>query len=160
MENSKISYTTQYNKLTEAYIRNEVNPFMDCNCFVGNLLNNHGSWSGIRNFGRTNNSIDFCPILKNYNDFGYNYGRDTIISNSEGMYTPEDIVSLEKRFLQKFNANCNCVFFDKNHTTLEEEEALFIAFESTLDLLKEIHISKGEVIDDSPKFVKRELVLC
>lgn len=39
-----ITYKEQFDKLTRAYINDEVQPFENCACFVGNLLNKNAMW--------------------------------------------------------------------------------------------------------------------
>ena len=136
------TYKEQFDKLTRAYINNEVDPYRACACFVGNLLNRKGAWINCRS--------GFSTHLEG--EWGIVHDADAIKcinEESNGLYTPKEIVDLEYLFLKSFgDSHCN----DKS-----PEDSLFIAFEATLDLLKKIHISKGEVIDETPIFTKRTL---
>lgn len=136
-----ITFEKQFNKLTEAYIKNEIKPWDACACFVGNILNNTNTWS----FGRV---CTYPANNKPYElvDNGVIYNE--ILLYAEGFYTPEEIVDLENCFLGN-------ITYTKEGTEMYEE-SLFKAFEKTLDLLKEIHISKGEKIEPF-EFKKREL---
>lgn len=150
-----ITYKQQFDKLTEAYISGKVDPLNSCACFVGNLLNGDYKWGiGRGVFGEVSNA----DIIK-----------ESIEREAEGFYTPQEIVDLEEKFLRSINtardnpsAYSNC---SKIHLKVikgmpldaAEEEALFIGFEKTLDLLKQIHESKGEVVDAPPVFFKRKL---
>jgi hypothetical protein len=51
------------------------------------------------------------------------------------------------------------ILCDSGHITEADEEALFKAFSVTLDLLRDIHIAKGENLDQEevPTFTKRVL---
>lgn len=165
----KPTYKQQFDKLTEAYIHNKVNPFLTCACFVGNLLNRDTAWTGIRTLehilspeittvviepGVISNRIDFQRFIA---------AGEAIDKQGEGLYSYEEIALLENNFLSVYNSKrvkgskskligqiqFNAIVYNT------EEDALFAAFESSLDLLKSIHIQKGEIIDESPKFVKR-----
>lgn len=46
-----------------------------------------------------------------------------------------------------------------NEDEVISENTLFHAFEVTLEALKQLRISKGEIIDETPVFVKRSLQL-
>lgn len=128
----KPTYNQQFDLLTRAYINNEVFPMSPCACFVGNILGNTKDWARLR------------------------YSKDQIMTpNKPGLmdpyynfYTMEEICDLENIFLDSILYICFPV---------PTENSLFDAFERTLEKLKEIHISKGEVIEDTPVFVKRKL---
>jgi len=144
--NKKPTYQEQFNKLTEAYISNKVDPYYGCGCFVGNLLNGKGNWE----LGRE------MLIWHRSKEYGYQISpkglHHTLLvlqEECDSLYTPREIFELEKKFLRCYNS-----LKDQDG----EEEALFKAFETTLDLLKEIHISKGEIIDTIPVFTKRQLI--
>lgn len=154
-----VTYKEQFDKLTRAYINGEVDPW-DCKaCFVGNLLNNNSRWGnefrdalcgsrdGIGHVSKNSSYIEVLEVLRLENN---NY------------YTPEEIANLEATFLFTINNNSGDLGFVEwwHHAYKINEDALFIAFEKTLEYLKEIHISKGEIIEDNiPSFKKRELAL-
>lgn len=179
----KPTYKEQFDKLTRAYIKGEVNPMMSCNCFVGNLLNNTDDWSACRHFN-DGNIVPASPA-------GFTMGNfraaiSSIEETSGGLYDQSDIVALERNFIGillskiythedlscfftplPFLGGCACTSCKqkKDHRVLlqphveELEDLLFEAFASTLDLLREIHEEKGEVIEEVPAFTKRELVM-
>lgn len=126
-----ITFKQQFDKLTEAYIRGEVDAF-DCKkCFVGNLLNGNGDWMDCRG--------DIGELTDEK-------GLKTIISiEANGFYTPLEIIQLEERFMDLAPL-----------PSRQHEDLLFEAFSKTLDLLKQIHESKGEIVEPF-EFVKREL---
>jgi hypothetical protein len=131
------SYKEQFDKLTRAYIANEVLPLNACACFVGNLLNGLGSWVHARSYnglGVLDNDSHFKPIADM-----------CIKEQSNGLYTAQEIINLEKVFLQSWRP-------------LQNEDSMFDAFCVTLDLLKQIHLSKGEIIDEVPEFKRRVMV--
>lgn len=124
------TYKQQFDKLTEAYIKGEVNPMDRCACFVGNLLGG-----------------------KNWND----------IIDRQGFYTADEIGNIEWEFMfnstkQKLGVRCWLRNFGDNPLAVpsaEDEQILFESFSHTLEVLKQIHISKGEIIDAAPEFKKR-----
>lgn len=140
----KPSYSTQWNKLTTAYVNNKVDPMSECACFVGNLLNNRSEWAGCRTSEGSFHSPSVKMVLCKGSSF-YRSGVECIQEQSGGLYTPEDIIAMEQLFLRTVNQ------------LGDYEEDLFKAFCVTLDLLKKIHIKAGEDVDESPVFVKRVL---
>lgn len=146
----KPTYAEQWQKLTEAYVNDRVNAYEPCCCFVGNLLNGTDGWEACRKssdgWGMEVYRHPFVSLTL-FDDTTSMYvdGRESIELHSNGLYKPIDIIQLEQLFLRTYN-------------TTKNEESLFKAFCVTLDLLKQIHISKGEVIDETPVFTKRILV--
>jgi len=125
-----ITYKEQFDKLTRAYISGEVIPKECKACFVGNLLNKTREWAVKRFLDKTKPLYTWSA----YNAFD--------LDPEYNFYTMMEICLMENNFMRKY---------------IGDEDALFIAFESTLELLKQIHISKGEVIDEVPVFKKRQL---
>lgn len=66
-----------------------------------------------------------------------------------GVYTGRDYVAMENALLDKV--------WMSEHSSLYED-ALFEGMCNALEVLKQIHISKGEIIDEVPAFTKRELI--
>lgn len=159
------TFKEQFDKLTSAYIAGKVNPMSHCACFIGNLLDNDASWSVYRNYRRGGNSE--CSIL-----------------SFHGGYNIEDIVAMENNFLRVLTAEGRIddtiihLTFTPSSRYIDEcfachnvatwragnqsliqviEDRLFLAFESTLAMLKQIHERDGEVVDAVPVFVKRQL---
>jgi hypothetical protein len=163
------TYKSQFDKLTEAYINLKVNPFLSCNCFVGNLLNGSSEWSCHRMYERVvgKHKITNC-MRRNY-------------SITFDDYSMEEIVTLERKFLKTYIKENKGVdtflkdefdfsyyqnlskptYGDKSYEEVMaiQENALFKAFETTLNLLRGIHIAKGENVDQDiiPAFTKRTL---
>lgn len=147
------TYKEQFDKLTRAYINNEVEPWECKACFVGNLLNNKSDWRFCRSAIDLSSTIPMmrkdCPYLS----------VDTIRKEGRKLYSLYDIASLEAFFLHHLTENGGTRMLKWTGATLTEteENALFTAFEKTLEMLKEMHISKGEVIEETPVFTKREV---
>lgn len=142
-----MNYKQQFDKLTEAYANNKVSPYDSCACFVGNMLNGNDKWISSR---EGNTLIGF--IMKNLE-----YVNKAIEEEAEGYYTAKEIFDIEFVFMYTIRRG---VVDTVNYVHSKNwEDILFEGFEAALELLKEIHISKGEDIDSQfiPKFVKREL---
>lgn len=141
-----ITFKQQFDKLTEAYIRNEVNPYDSCACFIGNLLNNNDGWADALACGTARavyKPAEIANAIRNENML-----ISVIKNEAEGFYSPLDIVRLEKNFMDFFWGRPRCI---------EPEELLFMAFDSTLDMLKQIHESKGEIVEPF-EFKQRQLL--
>lgn len=153
-----ISYKVQFDKLTEAYINNRVRPYYPCACFIGNLLGEETQWVSIRHYGTFGTST----LVSESEPLGFMLQNSvqSVLTASQGMYSPKDIVNLENNFLYVLELNTVGEPLDRTLSSKvisheNYEEALFLAFSSTLDLLKEIHEAKGEVVDEFI-FIKRD----
>ena len=155
-----MEYLKQREKIIQAYYNNELNPYVCNACFVGNLLNNKSDWS----YCRYMNNSGYGKLLIN-GDFSnlYENAEKVIKKESNGFYSPEDIFEIESNFLKTIYKNTSIVYLAspeefKNHPNFEE--ALFLAMDSTLDLLMEIHKKNGDksVLElEKPVFTKRTL---
>lgn len=149
------TYKQQFDRLTEAYISGKVNPMLCEACFVGNLLQaKDNRWADSRQiFGEVTN-----------NETWYHSGSKAILLLSDNQYTIKNIVDLEKTFFVgilgtdfKSLSVAQTMILKGELRCREYEDRLFKGFEMALELLKQIHIEQGEVIDETPVFVKREL---
>jgi hypothetical protein len=129
-----ITFKVQYEKLVKAYLRNEVVPDSACACFIGNLLNGDSSWILFKE------AIEY-QIPKE----DLNIAVNALKLESNDTYTPKEILYIEGAFMRVWRR------YGRN------EDALFKAFEHALMLLRQIHESKGEVIEDY-RFKKRQLI--
>lgn len=140
-----IPFKEQFDKLTRAYINDEINPYAHCACFIGNLLNGQPKWALSRNYGTKGTSI------LNTGSHLFPSGSLTINMESEGTYDAIDILILENKFLkileeETVGSNNTYTYVVLNHPNYEE--ALFKAFSGTLDLLKRLHEGKGEKVEE------------
>jgi hypothetical protein len=131
------TFKQQFDKITIAYFENRLNPMDACACFIGNLLNGKEDWIDCR-LGMSGSPEKFRLDLTEKNALR------TIEIESDGLYSPMDIIEMEWNFLYIWKDG------------LKTEESLFDAMDSTLDMLKKIHESKGEVIG-AIELKKREL---
>ncbi len=124
-----------------------MNPYNECACFVGNLLDGDDSWG-------------LCRIGKVFRGEG-KVSKNVIFKYG---YTTKEIVALENCFMENIWKGIYQHYTPKQDLTPvfenlpNKEDILFEAFEKTLELLKSIHIEKGEIIEECPTFIKRELV--
>jgi len=143
-----IPFRTQYDKIVGAYLRNELDPTVCTACFVGNLLNNSYLWSYGRDIttGRLEEG-GFEPPFVSYR---------SIENESEGTYTAPEVWNLEQIFLKEIGHLRDGRYIPYKEFIPNYEERLFKAMEVTLEALRKLHESKGEVVEDYV-FNKREL---
>lgn len=131
------TYNEQFNKITEAYIKGEIRPYEANFCFCGTLCNNDSSW------------------FMSSGGEGKGYGA----------YSHKELKKMEKAVLctlakltlgidEKIPSHEN---MERIKEHLNYETALFNGMVAALEELKQIHIERGEVIDQAPVFIKREL---
>lgn len=133
------TFKQQFDKITAAYIENKLDPWEACACFIGNMLNGKDDWINGR---YEHGTICYAPEA-------LQSAMRCIKEEAGGLYSLREVVDMEHNFLlivEKANKMDNKQY----------ENALFEAMSSTLDMLKKIHESKGEVIDQYD-FTKREL---
>lgn len=76
--NNRPTFNEQYNKIVTAYMKNELDPFSNCACFVGNLINNRPEWSLIRNFKR--GDVDSMPTEEEFNRLSSSEGIGSLLA--------------------------------------------------------------------------------
>lgn len=146
------TYKEQFDKLTEAYIKLEVNPFQDCACFVGNLLNKTNAWIVGREFDGFDEYKHWTFRDNLYWDC-ITPANACVLKESNGLYSLKEIYDMEQVFMYTYVQNGGP---KSKEPDFINEHALFLAFEAGLEKLKQIHESKGEIVDPQP-FVKRQL---
>lgn len=126
------TYTEQFNKITEAYIKGEIEPNNTKFCFCGTLEGRRGDWYYKAHFG----------------------------GNGTTVYSVGELVRMEAALFKQFPETVwDCVpFFSCSYTRIPDyEDKLFNGMVAALEVLKQIHIERGEIIDDAPQFQKRKL---
>lgn len=130
----ELTYKEAYDKIIDAYFKDEIKPMDAEFCFCGTLNNNSSNWKVA--------------------DYGYSY-RDFKMMESALLIRLSDfyIVNINKgRDVEhSFWVGSVC------ETGEEYENALFNGMCAALDVLKQIHLDRGEIIDEPIKFKKREL---
>lgn len=135
----KLTYRQAYDKIIEAYFKDEIQPFHPCFCFCGTLNNGSHDW------------IDDQICSTGYTGF-------QLLAMEKALFIP--LQSCGLILIDFAIGNCNKI---ENWYDLDDhpnyEAALFTGMSAALDVLKEIHRSRGENVDeDIPAFTKRELV--
>lgn len=126
----KLTYRQAYDKIIEAYFKDQIQPYNACFCFCGTLCDNSDEWR----------NPEFEGIFKKVEHIDFMY------------YSGKDYYRMEKALLLP-------LYHVNPGMGKEYEEALFAGMCAALDVLKEIHRSRGENVDeDIPAFTKRELV--
>lgn len=160
-----ITYKEQFDKLTTAYIAEQVDPY-DCEaCFVGNLLNRAWKW-GIGRKYRSHGQLTLNG------EYAVKYASVCIHKQSAGIYSIGDILQIEKAFLIEIEKGleieqysgatglCYVIAGEALHKVIKKlpdyEDRLFNGFCAALEVLKGIHESKGEVVEPL-EFKRREL---
>lgn len=130
----KLTYRQAYDKIIEAYFKDQISPMKENFCFCGTLCGNRTSWS----------TSAFRPYFHNYSYEEY--------GNME-----KALFSVWPQITWFDNANVHVAGIDIT-VRWDYEEKLFQGMSAALDVLKEIHRSRGENVDeDIPAFTKREL---
>lgn len=116
----KLNYKQAYDKIIQAYFKDEIKPMSPMFCFCGTL-------AGHRRWGK--------------------YGE-----GDSGIYNREEYNQMEKALFIKLEGIYNSPMqIDEDY-----EEFLFEGMCAALEVLKEIHRSRGENVDEVPVFTKRK----
>lgn len=132
----KLTYKQAYDKIIQAYFRDEIKPKNSDFCFCGTLSPNRGDWNVIQYFSWGEEKPEFI----NYN---YNWAEP---------YTLYEYKKMEWALIHHKN-----IYGGYNNVNCDGEDALFAGMSAALDVLKEIHQSRGEDVDGVQVFTKREL---
>lgn len=144
-----LTYKQAYDLLIDAYYKDEIKPYDASFCFCGNLNENNRSWLS---------HDDKCTT--HYDGINYNgkelwLMEDALLSHlNKELYTDGKYTMFSKDY--SFEDG----WVVRKDTTKYEnyEDVLFEAFCKALDVLKQIHIERGEVIDEVCELSKRVLV--
>lgn len=128
------TFKEQFNKITEAYIKGEIKPFDSKFCFCGTLCDNTNKWFWMerREHKKSNGylGVDFVRMEKAL--------IETILRE-----TGEDRESGGSTIMENINY----------------ENALFNGMCAALEVLKDIHKSRGENVEEEFEFKKRQLAI-
>jgi hypothetical protein len=139
------TYREQYDKIIQAYFKDEIKPYNSNFCFCGTLAPDIYARDGYKNW--------------NNHAGGFN--------KKQQPYTLEEYYRMEKALFLELNAyegridgktcSLSSKCLERHHDGYED--ALFAGMCAALDELKKIHEERGEVIDEVPEFTKRNLAL-
>lgn len=128
-------YSEQFDKITVAYIEDKILPYNRNFCFCGTLApleENNKGWS----------EKDYTSIQLNKMEFALLHSiREETFPDEKDVFFTSDHMYGELR--EKVTSHPNY------------ENALFNGMVAALEVIKQIHIEKGEVIDETPSFQKR-----
>jgi hypothetical protein len=127
-----MTYNEAYNKIIDAYFKDEIKPFHPAFCFCGTLCENKAEWYGISLFESTMGGV-----------FSSSH-------HASHGYTGQHFERMESALLNRL------CFVDQKSDNWED--ALFKGMCAALEVLKQIHLSKGEIIDEVPEFKRRVMV--
>lgn len=141
---NKLTYKEAYDKIIQAYFNDEIKPYDSNYCFCGTLAP----------------EVYSAMKVKNWNN------HDGLFDQSLHFYSFKEYRMMERALFEKLRADSGCVNatggviinadrIEKYH--MEYEDALFEGMCAALDVLKEIHHSRGENVDDLPVLTKRNL---
>lgn len=125
------TYEQQWQKITEAYMRDEIEPYIPCGCFIGNLLNRNDEWEEARHINDPTSEYAECTPKSRSSSLYSARGFRAIKEQSGGLYDIKDICRMEEVFLRVFNSK-------------QDEQSLFNAMNITLEVLRQIHEAKGD----------------
>lgn len=126
------TYKQQYDKIIQAYFKDEIKPMSMNFCFCGTLA-------------------------------------DKVVDSADGSqeeweskdYTMPEFLKMEEALMIGLKANKNknsgWNIFSARTSDADYEERLFEGMCAALEVLKKIHIERGEIIDEDPVFQKRKL---
>ncbi len=125
------TYKQAYDKIIQAYFRDEIKPMDARFCFCGTLNDNIGEWGEYNLSGNDGDGIH---------------------------YSYNEMVTMENALFKGIRQDRVITVFEAMKL-IDSEDALFSGMCAALDVLKEIHRSRGEDVDEElTPFTKRELV--
>lgn len=131
---NKLTYRQAYDKIIEAYFKNEIQPLLPDFCFCGTLnCNNEDYW---------------CSFDVKRNGIYYS-GREFQRMEVALLETMSDVIGIYYK----------AEYVPEWDISPKYEDALFKGMSAALDVLRQIHIDRDENVDEGiPAFTKRELV--
>ncbi len=135
--NKRPSYKEQFDKITEAYIKGEIKPYKSNFCFCGTIAPEEYSADGHKNWNNHDGKFMQHKHFYTLSEYG---------KMEEALFIP----------LHAFNGKISGM----NIYRLEEgdegyEDAMFDGMCAALEVLKQIHVHKGDIADEYPVFKKR-----
>lgn len=131
-----MNYKTAYNKIIDAYFKDEIKPLDPKFCFCGTLCDNSMKWQDNR-----------------FEEFSWGEDKPEYIGHHYKYPMPYTISEFKKMEWELIITRNRARVF-KN---LNEEDALFEGMCAALDVLKKIHRERGENVDEEMPLTKRQL---
>jgi len=144
------TYKENYNKIIEAYFKDEIKPYDQEFCFCGTLCNNNKDW-----WAKVH-----CEV--HCNNIGFDdYSCRELYEMEKALLLP--LAELSEAELSNNIDDADYLLINgevRKYVIKHEyyEDALFEGMCAALEVLRQIHESRGENIDDEiPAFTKRKL---
>jgi hypothetical protein len=124
-----MKYSEAYDKIIQAYFNDEIKPNNTNFCFCGTLCGGK-QWAsrGLQNI-----------VWYSYEEFG---------EMEKALFSPWPHVVFYANGMTGGRAD---------ELAEDYEEKLFVGMCAAIEVLKQIHITRGEIIDETPSFTKRQL---
>lgn len=123
-----MTYKQAYDKIIEAYFKNQIEPYLSSFCFCGTLCDNKTDWRADKYEGIFSGDV--------HKDFMH--------------YTGKQYADMERALLLPL--------VKVHIYSLRYEDTLFEGMCAALDVLKSIHKERGEDVDEELKLTKRNLI--
>lgn len=133
-----MTYRQAYDKIIEAYFKDEIEPMDGKFCFCGTLCGNTEHW--------------MSSIVNS------DYSVKELINMEDALLTPFSPKYVLKEYLEEHEVETpGCWAGGIEEDDSDYEEILFSGMSAALDVLRQIHIDRGEVIDEPIAFTQRKL---
>lgn len=144
-----MTYKQAYNKIIDAYFKDEIKPFDAEFCFCGTLCKKRSSfWLGSGYSNKQLRMMEGALLVT--------LQKKTVGFIGEPVWVRDMCLPGDQLAFHLNNQEGVTEFQILEHPIYED--ALFSGMSAALDVLKQIHIERGEIIDEVPEFVKRELL--
>lgn len=134
----KLTYQEAYNKIIDAYFKDEIRPFNADFCFCGTLCGG-GNWAQY-----------FEPKKLPYTMKELSRMEHALY---KGLVPTGIVIESEP----SANSTNNAHGWVQSHLSPKFEDCLFDGMVNALEVLKQIHKERGEDVDSVPEFTKRKL---
>lgn len=132
-----LSYKQAYDKIIDAYFKDEIRPMDNSFCFCGMLANNNWDWR--LQFSSPKNQYHYTALEYTLMESALFKGMGEILGEViDNRYSCSEYEQLVEDY------------------SCEIEDAIFNGMCAALEVLKQIHIDRGEIIDEDLKLTKRE----
>lgn len=136
---NQLTYKEAENLIFDAYFKDEILPFKSTFCFCGTLAPNEYSNEGFKNWNNHDGKFDQSKHFYTLNEYA---------RMEEALFIPLGAYNGTISNLSPDHLNEGDIYF---------EDALFKGMCAALEVLKIIHLQRGEVIDNPVNLKKREL---
>lgn len=133
---NKLTYKQAFDKITEAYIRGEIQPYKSNFCFCGTIAPEEYSAEGFKNWNNHDGKFD----------------------QAKHFYTLAEYGKMERALFYHLGVpESDRISYGRGIEKSDEgyEDALFNGMVAALEVLKQIHKDRGENVEDF-QFTKRE----